>query len=85
MAAPRDSAIARTLDRDPKAVTRAQLLPDPQQALASRLNVIDMAESSIDLQYFIWQNDYTGVLMVEKLLQAADRGYGSGRLSTMYG
>lgn len=51
-----------------------RLLEDPEAALSSRLDIIDAADSSIDLQYFIWQNDATGILVIEKILAAADRG-----------
>lgn len=71
---PQDSAIGRTLARDPLATPRAVLVQDADEALATRIHMIEAAETSLDLQYFIWQNDYTGILVIEKLLQAADRG-----------
>ena len=43
-------------------------------AFRSRLALIDHATQSIDAQYFIWQNDETGILLFERLLKAADRG-----------
>jgi putative cardiolipin synthase len=52
----------------------ALLIEDPDFALRSRLDLINAADTSIDVQYFIWQNDATGILVIEKLLQAADRG-----------
>ena len=70
----RGSTLARELNNDPQATPRALLIQEPGLALTSRLHLIDAAEYSIDLQYFIWQNDYTGILLIEKLLQAADRG-----------
>ena len=45
-----------------------------RKALEARLALIDLATSSIDLQYFIWQGDATGVLLFHRLLMAADRG-----------
>ena len=54
--------------------THALLIESPDFALTSRLDLIDAADVSIDLQYFIWQNDTTGILVIEKLLAAADRG-----------
>lgn len=50
------------------------LLIDAREALESRLALIDMATSSIDIQYFIWKGDESGVLLFNRLLQAADRG-----------
>lgn len=49
-------------------------LSDNQAAYEWRLNLVDQAVQSIDVQYFIWQNDATGVMLFERLLQAADRG-----------
>ena len=45
-----------------------------REALEARLALIDLATSSIDLQYFIWQGDATGILLFHRLLMAADRG-----------
>ena len=55
-------------------LSRALLIEDPMLALTSRIDLIEAADTSIDVQYFIWQNDPTGILVIEKLLQAADRG-----------
>lgn len=70
----RDSMISQTRAGDLQSTPRALLIQEPELALSSRLEFVEAAQRSIDLQYFIWQNDYTGILMVEKLLQAADRG-----------
>lgn len=43
-------------------------------ALMSRVSLADHAEHSLDLQYYIFQNDQTGKLIAEHLLKAADRG-----------
>ncbi len=43
-------------------------------ALGARLALIDMAESSIDAQYFLMKKDMAGLVFVAKLLEAADRG-----------
>ncbi len=53
---------------------RAMVVGDPHLALTSRLDLIDAAETSIDVQYFIWQNDPSGILVIDRLLAAADRG-----------
>ena len=39
-----------------------------------RLQMINAAEKSLDLQYYIFHGDETGRLLTEALLQAADRG-----------
>ena len=43
-------------------------------ALRWRLALIDTATTSIDAQYFIWKEDAVGSLLLDRLLQAADRG-----------
>lgn len=43
-------------------------------ALAARLAMIDRAQRSLDLQYYIYRGDVTGGLIAERLLSAADRG-----------
>ncbi len=53
---------------------RALIINEPLDALHARLDMIDTAEHCLDLQYFIWQNDQTGILLVRHLLAAADRG-----------
>jgi len=44
------------------------------EALRWRLALIDTATTSIDAQYFIWKNDAVGSLLLERVLQAAERG-----------
>ena len=43
-------------------------------ALASRLALIDEAQSSVDAQYYIWHDDTSGMLLLEALDRAAKRG-----------
>lgn len=45
-----------------------------KDAFGARLTLIDMAERSIDVQYFLMKNDMAGLVFVDKLLDAADRG-----------
>lgn len=40
----------------------------------TRVQMINAAERTLDLQYFIFRNDETGQLLAEALLRAADRG-----------
>ncbi len=51
-----------------------RLLTKSTNALMSRVALADHAEHSIDLQYYIFQNDATGRLLAQRLLAAADRG-----------
>ncbi len=46
----------------------------PLEALAARIELINKAEKSLDLQYYIWDNDKIGSLALHAMIQAADRG-----------
>ncbi|SAL76605.1 phospholipase D/transphosphatidylase [Caballeronia choica] len=50
------------------------LLPDSVDALVARMVLIESADRSLDLQYYIWHNDLTGHALAAALLRAADRG-----------
>lgn len=50
------------------------ILHDGVDAFASRAILAAMATHSLDLQYYIWQGDTSGRLLMQALLQAADRG-----------
>ncbi|MGB5456271.1 MAG: phospholipase D family protein, partial [Gammaproteobacteria bacterium] len=43
-------------------------------AFGARLRLIDLAEASIDAQYFLMKPDDAGLIFASKLLEAADRG-----------
>ena len=45
-----------------------------EDALAWRLMMADTAEQTLDLQYFIWHADASGLLLLDRVLRAADRG-----------
>lgn len=51
-----------------------RLLTLSNNALMSRVVLADHAQHSIDLQYYIFNNDATGRLVAQRLLAAADRG-----------
>ena len=51
-----------------------RLLTLSTNALMSRVALADHAQHSLDLQYYIFNNDATGRLMAQRLLAAADRG-----------
>lgn len=50
------------------------LLDDSEPALAARINLIRAARHSIDVQTYIWDQDDTGQLVLNELVQAARRG-----------
>ena len=43
-------------------------------AFTSRVALTDLAEKTLDVQYYIWEADATGRLLADRLLRAADRG-----------
>jgi putative cardiolipin synthase len=43
-------------------------------AFAARMALIDAAQSTLDVQYYIWRTDLTGRLLFDALRRAADRG-----------
>jgi putative cardiolipin synthase len=49
-------------------------LVDGRDALSARVLMARAAEVSIDVQYYIWQTDTTGWLLLDELRAAADRG-----------
>jgi len=49
-------------------------LPDGREAFAARLALADTAQRSLDVQYYIWNKDLVGKVLLEHLLRAADRG-----------
>jgi len=50
------------------------LIPHGQEAFTSRIAMTEIAEKSLDLQYYLWHSDSTGVLLAHHVLNAADRG-----------
>lgn len=50
------------------------LLANGRTAYATRILLARAAQQSIDAQYYIWQKDLTGTLLLDALRNAADRG-----------
>ena len=50
------------------------LLDRGDLALKARLALTDLAVSTLDIQYFIWEADETGRLLAQRVIRAADRG-----------
>ncbi|KPP90129.1 phosphatidylserine/phosphatidylglycerophosphate/cardiolipin synthase family protein [Erythrobacter sp. HL-111] len=72
-----DTALARmvaALALGPDRASAVQPLREGKAAFAARLALIDRAERSIDVECYIWHRDLTGVLMLDRLRAAADRG-----------
>lgn len=50
------------------------LLPSGPEAFLARLALVERAETSLDLQYYIWHADTVGRVLLGAVLRAADRG-----------
>ena len=60
--------------RDHGGASAFRLLSAGIDGFLARAQMIDTAERSLDLQYFIFHQDATGQLLTDALLRAADRG-----------
>lgn len=71
-----DSALGRIFG--PPAAPRADSLFAPvdggDEAFDARLALISAAQSSLDVQSYLWHEDASGALLLERVLDAADRG-----------
>ncbi len=50
------------------------LLKDGIDAFVARMKLADLAQKSLDVQYYIWHLDTTGRLLYDRLIRAAERG-----------
>lgn len=50
------------------------LIASGQEGFRSRVGLANVAEKTLDLQYYIWENDTVGKVLAERVLRAADRG-----------
>lgn len=84
---PRNSSIALEAPADTRLGRQIALLGESHEGLSgfrivtpgvdgflARAQMIDAAEKTLDLQYFIFRGDQTGRLLTDGLLRAADRG-----------
>ena len=72
-----DTPIGRAVTQEVKAhpgETGIYMLDNGKDAYVARLKIIEHAERSLDVQYYIWHADSTGKVMYDRLLAAADRG-----------
>jgi putative cardiolipin synthase len=51
-----------------------ELLSHPEEAFRTRFYIANLAEESLDLQYYLWKDDLAGALLLWSALDAADRG-----------
>ncbi|MBY5921077.1 phospholipase D family protein [Ferrimonas balearica] len=72
-----DTALSKVVARDVAihpTESGALLLNDPMDAFVARFGMVEAAQQSLDLQYYIWHDDLTGRALQARLLSAADRG-----------
>ncbi len=50
------------------------LLSHGREAFIARLALADLAERGLDMQYYMWDGDTTGRIVVDHVMKAADRG-----------
>ncbi|WP_127104004.1 phospholipase D-like domain-containing protein [Pararhodobacter zhoushanensis] len=67
-------ALMEPLERAHPGLTGARLVPVDKDALTLRLALAHSAERSLDLMYYIWEDDLSGRLLAQAVLDAADRG-----------
>ena len=60
-------------DRHP-GLSGFSLLSHGREAFIVRLALADLAERSLDMQYYMWDGDTTGRIVVDHVMRAADRG-----------
>lgn len=63
-----------SIDKTNQGLTAFLPLNEAFLSIATRLHLIHNAKHSLDLQYYIWEDDSIGHLMLAELLKAADRG-----------
>jgi len=50
------------------------IIREGRRAFTARIMLTELAERSLDLQYYVWEDDATGYLLAQRVIQAADRG-----------
>ncbi len=66
--------LARKEGAQPEGLSGIYPLGKGEDALASRLALIESATVSVDAQYYIWHDDVSGILLLDALDRAARRG-----------
>lgn len=57
----------------PTPVSYFSLVADSDQAFTLRVTLARLAQRTLDVQYYIWDDDTTGKLLIYRLLEAARR------------
>lgn len=58
----------------PTALSSLSLVSDSDQAFTLRVTLVRLARRTLDVQYYIWDDDTTGKLLIYRVLEAARRG-----------
>ena len=77
LANPETTALGKQVEARAKAhpgLSGFELLTDGAASFALHLEIAARAQRTLDVQYFLMQQDDTGKLLLEALLEAADRG-----------
>lgn len=51
-----------------------EMLEDGRESFLARLAMVEAAQRTLDVQYYIWRDDVVGTTFADRLLAAADRG-----------
>jgi putative cardiolipin synthase len=76
-ASPQDTDLGRMIQSDLDAhpeKTGVRLLSKGQPSFKARLDLAAMADKTLDLQYYRWAVDTSGIILAAKVMRAADRG-----------
>lgn len=65
---------AATITGDDTSNSTMYLVAEGTDAFLTRIALLSLAERSIDVQYFIWKSDLIGKLLMNKMIEAAERG-----------
>jgi len=77
LSAPEETELGRFFQQEISAhpdKSGVMLIPTGEWGFRARAGLSNQAERTIDLQYYIWENDFTGRILAERILRAADRG-----------
>ena len=66
-------AIHPLVEAHPKCSGILYPLRDAREAFAARVHLARVAQRTLDVQYYIWEKDLTGTLLLQELRKAADR------------
>jgi putative cardiolipin synthase len=71
---PLESLAAELSDTLEEGESAYWLVEESKEALDTRLAMFDSSVSSLDVQYFIWEDDASSRLLMRRLVHSADRG-----------